>query len=859
MRRVVRLEPGGLVGRQRERRGVRLAEPERRERREDPPDLLDDRTGVAARQGPREEPQPGLGHPLDVAEGPPGLVGLVVVAPGETRDHLDDLLVEHHHAVRRPEDRPQVGMQVAGHPPALLGLEVGRDHVALDRPGPEQRDVGDDVLKRVQAGLADQLALTRRLDLEAAEGLRLRDHLERRRVVEGHLHLVVEVEAHSLEPRDLVDRVRHRRLHPDAEHVELEQPEVLDVVLVELAHREPGVRRLHRRAVEQGRVGEQHPAGVHGDVPGQAVEPLHEPEQQVEPSLPQPRRPQLGQVAQRDPGVAGPDVRERLGDRVDLADRHAERGADVAHRVPDAVGVHHRDAHAALAAVAVQDRLVDLEAARGLDVDVDVGQRLAPRGEEPLHQQVVAQRVDPGDAEQVVDQAAGSRPAGRAPHAHVLDQVGDVRDGQEVRRVAERADGLQLVVEPLPDPLPRGVAEATPDARLAPGPQRPVGGPVPDARRPAHRPAVEGELREVHLAQAQVAARVEGAAVRHHPGAREQPVRLPVAVPQPREPADLLGHLGHLLPGLQEPLGVGPRRGADVSEISRAEGDQAPGGVEDVDRGRVRAVRVADRVAEHRTEPGRPGQAGHPGGVRRRGRTGPGQPVGDQLEEQVGVVDHLQPRCQRGPGEVLAAGGHGLPHLGARPEQHQHVVPGDVLGHQVEGAHRLAALARQVGGGDQPADRGPAPPADGQEGHPGQQLVAERTAARRGAGRPDRTACTGRSARPGRRDGEVHPEDGAHPALQARLGEPDRAVGAVPVGQGEGVHLLLDGPLDQHVRVRGAVLQGVAGRHVQVHERIRQRATRPPGQARAASSRGTPRPARGTGRRRAPGRRPPAR
>jgi hypothetical protein len=43
----------------------------------------------------------------------------------------------------------------------VLGLEVGGDHVALDRAGPEQRDVGDDVLEGLDAGLADQLALTR--------------------------------------------------------------------------------------------------------------------------------------------------------------------------------------------------------------------------------------------------------------------------------------------------------------------------------------------------------------------------------------------------------------------------------------------------------------------------------------------------------------------------------------------------------------------------------------------------------------------------------------------------------------------------------------------------------------------------
>ena len=206
----------------------------------------------------------------------------------------------------------------------------------------------------------------------------------------------------------------HRRLHPDAEHVELEQAEVLDVVLVELAHREPREARLDRGPVEQGRVGEQHPTRVYGDVAGQPVEPLHQPEHQVEPLLAQPAGPELGQLAQRHPGVAGPDVGERLGDRVDLAGRHPECGADVTDRVADPVGVHHRDADAALPAVLVEDRRVDLEPARGLHVDVDVGKGSAQRRQEPLHEQAVADRVDPGDAEQVVDHAACPRSAGGA-------------------------------------------------------------------------------------------------------------------------------------------------------------------------------------------------------------------------------------------------------------------------------------------------------------------------------------------------------------------------------------------------------------------------------------------------------------
>ena len=332
---------------------------------------------------------------------------------------------------------------------------------------------------------------------------------------------------HAVDAPHLGDRVGHRRLHPDAEHVELEQAELLDVVLVELAHREPGVGRLDGCAVEQRDVGEQHPAGMHRDVARQPVEPLDQSEEAVERAVAEPAGPQLGQVAQRRAGVAGTDVGERLGDRVDLPRRHAEGGADVADRVADAVGVHHRDGDAPLAAEAVEDRAVDLLAPGGLHVDVDVGQRGTQRRQEPLHQQAVADRVDPGDAEQVVDQAAGAGPAGGTTDAHLADQVGDVGDGQEVGRVAQGPDRLELVVEPLPDPHPRAGAVAPADRRLAAGAQQRVG-------RAVRARVGELELREVHLADAEVGARVERAPVGDRPRAGEQPPRLLLAVARAR-------------------------------------------------------------------------------------------------------------------------------------------------------------------------------------------------------------------------------------------------------------------------------------------------------------------------------------
>ena len=101
-------------------------------------------------------------------------------------------------------------------------------------------------------------------------------------------------------------------------------------------------------------------------------------------------------------------MREGLGDGVDLPAGHAEGAPHVTDRVADPVGVHHRHRDAPLPAVAVEDRVVHLEAARGLHVDVDVRERLAQRGEEALHEEAVPQGVDAGDPEEVVDQAPGA-------------------------------------------------------------------------------------------------------------------------------------------------------------------------------------------------------------------------------------------------------------------------------------------------------------------------------------------------------------------------------------------------------------------------------------------------------------------
>jgi hypothetical protein len=77
--------------------------------------------------------------------------------------------------------------------------------------------------------------------------------------------------------------VPHRGEHAHPEHVELQQPQRGDVVLVELADRIAVRAALHGRTVEQRVVTEQDPARMHREVARHAVDTRDEVEQRPEP------------------------------------------------------------------------------------------------------------------------------------------------------------------------------------------------------------------------------------------------------------------------------------------------------------------------------------------------------------------------------------------------------------------------------------------------------------------------------------------------------------------------------------------------------------------------------------------------
>ena len=413
--------------------------------------------------------------------------------------------------------------------------------------------------------------------------------------------------------------------------------------------------------------------------------------------------------------------------------------------------------------------------------------------------------------------APDPRAALRMPRSRII--CGDVADGEEVRRVAERADDLELVVEPLPDALAGTVAVAPADALLAADPQGVVGG----------RRSLGGdlELREVHLPDAEVGAGVEDALVGEGAGLREQVEGAPVArALQPGEAADLLGDLVHLLAGLQEPLGVAP---VEVAQVHR---HQPPGRIEHVGRRGVEPVGEADRVGEHDRDPGLRAERARPA-IRAACGEDPGPDPGSRWETTSTIS------C---PGPTRSSHRAST----SRPRSSRRSVaarPSSEAGPSSTRTSRPATCSATSSGVHTGVPRSPAAWVAETSRHTAAQplrpLARKVTRGSRGSreapprvGVRDRPSLAARSrVAESTSEGQVDAEDRPHLAGHRGLGEPDRAVGAVAVGQGEGVHLLLGGSFDEDVGVRGAVLQGVAGGDVEVDERVGQRSARPSGHA----------------------------
>jgi hypothetical protein len=338
--------------------------------------------------------------------------------------------------------------------------------------------------------------------------------------------------------------------------------------------------------------------------------------------------------------------------------------------VADTVGLRHRDRRDPLGAEAVDDRAVDLELARGLHVDVDVGQGQAALGQEALHQQPVLDRVGVRDAEEMVDEGARTGAPRDDPDAHLPYVVDHLRHREEVGREAVVGDDVQFLVHPLPVGAP-GVVAAQHHARRRPGCECVLGGAVPGTH--------EVRLGEVDGTDAEVVLGVDQALGGGVLGLLQQTVRGVAAVAGGLD--DPLGDLEHGL------LVLEPGR-SGVQLLGGVDGDEAAGGVRDAgDRAEPR-VGVPYGVAEHGADALLDGEAEGTGGQAQRAGSGARAAVPYGLQAQ-GVAVDLPPGREEPGRAVRPPRGEGAAHVGGGTEQN-----GQTVGVVVGPGQQRGALGR---------------------------------------------------------------------------------------------------------------------------------------------------------------------
>jgi hypothetical protein len=243
-----------------------------------------------------------------------------------------------------------------------------------------------------------------------------------------------------------VERPGDRGQHAKAEDVDLQDPQLLEVVLVPLddgavLHR--GV--LDRHNLVEAVAGDDEAADVLGEVAGKAAELAGEAERE-----PEARGVGVEADLVAHVGRAHPFLRPAphgLGERVEHVLAEPQRLADLADRGARAVADHGGGEPGTMAAVLFVDVLDHFFAAGVLEVDVDVGRLAALGGNEALEQEIELGRVDRGHAQAEAHRRVGRGAAALAENALLTREADEVVDGQEVRRVAQLADELQLVLE----------------------------------------------------------------------------------------------------------------------------------------------------------------------------------------------------------------------------------------------------------------------------------------------------------------------------------------------------------------------------------------------------------------------------
>ncbi len=221
-------------------------------------------------------------------------VGLAAGEAGRFDRHAHPLLLKERHAERSFQHRLEFGVRIGDWFEARAPAQERMDHLPLNRPGTNDRDLHDDVVEADRLHSRQHRLLGARLDLKDADRIGALHHLVGRLVVDGD-RVQREIERHAgrqarIAARETTsverERLAQQREHSQAEQIDLDQPQLLEVVFVPLhdgaiAHRRPFDRRdAHQRIAR-----DQHAAGMDPQVARKVGDAAADGEEQIRPRL----------------------------------------------------------------------------------------------------------------------------------------------------------------------------------------------------------------------------------------------------------------------------------------------------------------------------------------------------------------------------------------------------------------------------------------------------------------------------------------------------------------------------------------------------------------------------------------------
>ena len=293
---------------------------------------------------------------------------------------LHGLLLEQGHAVRSFQDAPEL----SGIFDVLVVLDpvlqVGMHHAALDGAGPHDRHLDDEVVVGARLQPRQHRHLRPALDLEHADRIGLAQHVEHGGIdrihADGALLAVVLL--------DQVEALAQAGQHAEPQHVDLVDPESVEVVLVPFddgAVLHGGI--LDRHQLVEPPVGQHEAADMLREMTRKAAQRSRQFERQHQAGI---GGIEAGLAHMADIDAARAHAPHGVGHGAHRVGRQAERLADLADGAAAPVGDHRGGKRGAMAAFLLVDPLDDLFAPLVLEVDVDVGRLVALVGQEALEQ-----------------------------------------------------------------------------------------------------------------------------------------------------------------------------------------------------------------------------------------------------------------------------------------------------------------------------------------------------------------------------------------------------------------------------------------------------------------------------------------